>query len=225
MPESLKLKLDFNRETLIDRALDTLEKAIVSGKFLPGERLSEAKLAKEMGISRAPVREALIRLEEAKIVRKTHRGREVVRISKEELEELYEIKILLEGHAASRGCKFTNSNFTDRLKILVNKMDELLKPEDFLNLQRTNYEFHDLLGKSGKNERLYGIYLNVVKQIRWTTHLSLSRPGRPKQSNREHREIFKAFEKGDGRKVYDLIEKHGKNTMERVFTSFLNNKE
>lgn len=217
MSERLKINLDFNPETLIDRALETLEKAIISGKILPGERLSEAKLAEEMGISRAPVREALIRLEEAKIVKKTHRGREVVKISKDELKELYEIKILLEGHAASRGAKSASLNLINRLKILVDKMDELLKPEDYVTLLKTNYQFHNLLVESGGNKRLCETYLNTVKQIRWTTHLSFENPGQPKLSNNEHREIFKAFKKADARKVYDLTKKHGKNSRDRIF--------
>jgi DNA-binding GntR family transcriptional regulator len=214
-----KINLDCNRETLIDKALETLEKAIISGEILPEERLSEAKLAKQMGISRAPVREALIRLEEAKIIKKTHRGREVVKISIDELKELYDIKMLLEGHAASRGCKFENLKFINKLKILIDKMDKLIKPEDYLNLRKTNYQFHDLLVKSGENQNLYNTYLSVVKQIRWTTHLSLGKPGQPVQSNKEHREIFEAFKNGDGRRVRRLIEKHGENTVSRIFTT------
>jgi DNA-binding GntR family transcriptional regulator len=98
-------------------------------------------------------------------------------------------------------------------------MDKFIKPEDYLNLQKTNYQFHDLLVKSGKNQKLYETYLGVVKQIRWTTHLSLGKPGQPAQSNKEHREIFKAFNNGDSRRVCHLIEKHGENTVSRVFTT------
>ena len=216
MIEGLKINLDFNRNTLIDRVLETLEKAIISGKILPGERLSEARLAKELDISRVPVREALIRLEEAKIVKKTHRGREVVRISSNDLKELYEIKVVLEAHAAGKGCKTTNVTFRDRLNALVDKMDELLNPDDYLNLQKINYQFHNLLVRSSGNGRLYEIYLNVAKQIRWTTHLSLGAPGRPKQSNQEHRKIFEAFAQSNARKLCELIEVHGENTMQRV---------
>lgn len=214
--ERIKINLDFNRSTLIDKVLETLEKAIISGKILPGERISEARLAKELGISRIPVREALIRLEESKIVKKTHRGREVVRISSNDLKELYEIKIVLEAHAASRACKTANVSLRDRLNTLVDKMDGLLKPDDLLNLQKINYQFHNLLVKSSGNERLYEIYLNVAKQVRWTTHLSLGSPDRPIQSNKEHRRILEAFQQSDANKVCELTEMHGENTMKRV---------
>ena len=196
--------------------MEALEKAIISGKILPGERLSEARLARELGISRIPVREALIRLEESKIVKKTHRGREVVRISSNDLKELYEIKIVLEAHAASRACKTANVSFRDRLNTLVDKMDGLLKPDDLLNLQKVNYQFHNLLVKSSGNARLYEIYLNVSKQVRWTTHLSLGSPDRPILSNQEHRRILEAFQQSDAHKVCELIEMHGENTMKRV---------
>ena len=88
-----------------------------------------------------------------------------------------------------------------------------------MNLQKVNYQFYNLLVKSLGNKRLYEIYLNVAKQIRWTTHLSLGIPGRPRQSNREHREIFEKFAIGDEIGVYELTEKHGKFLMKRVFTA------
>jgi len=196
--------------------MDLLEKAIITGKFLPGERLSEAGLAKQLGVSRVPVREALIRLEELQLVRKTYRGREVVRFSSDDLRDLFEVKILIESYSASKGCKTATPQIKKRLRRLVDRMDECLEPLDYPKLRKVSDQFHNLLVESSGNRKLYEIYLTVVKHTRWTTHTSLERPGRLELSTKEHREIFDAFESGDQKIVKEVIEKHTLEVQEQV---------
>lgn len=85
----------------INQDLEPLEKSIISGKIPPGQRVSEAKLAKKLGDSRVPVRGVLIGLEELQLVRKKKRGREVAQISLKDFEGLFELKVLLESYAAA----------------------------------------------------------------------------------------------------------------------------
>jgi len=215
----LKIKIDINRNTIISQVLEVLEKSIISGKIPPGRKLSEAGLAKSLGVSRVPVREALIRLEELQLVRKKLHGREVARISPQDLRELFEIKALLESYAAAKGSKTRTSRIIKRLRQLVDRMDECLDPMDYLKLRKINHQFHNLLADSGGNRKLYEIYLNVAKHIRWTTHISLIRPGRPELSNKEHRQIYDAFEAGDDQRVQDLIRVHTYESCDRVTRS------
>lgn len=81
MTEKEQSILDIRRETLVDRLVQLLQESIFSGKRLPKTRISEMGVAKEFGISRVPAREALQRLEETNLVRKTHLGREIVQFS------------------------------------------------------------------------------------------------------------------------------------------------
>ena len=215
----MKINIYSNKNLIIDQVLASLERAIIEGKILPGERLSEVRLAKQLGVSRVPVREALIRLEELQLVRKHLRGREVVRISTRDFEELFEIKVLIEMYAAEKGCRNPSPLLLKRLNRLIERMEECLHPLDTQKLRRTNHQFHNLLVESGRNRKLYEWYLNVVKQIRWTSHVSLAQAGRPEISNQEHREIGKAFGEGDGATVKRLIREHNGGLRSRVITA------
>ncbi|MCG8336748.1 MAG: GntR family transcriptional regulator [Proteobacteria bacterium] len=209
MTNSLKINTDNDGVPLIDKVLNVLEKSIIRGEIGPGERLSEASLAKKMGISRVPVREALIRLEEANVVKKTYQGREIVKRTNKDLEDLYEIKILLEVHGATKGCLSSKKQIIDRLDDLVLKMENLFQEGNSLKIQQVNQQFHNLLVKSSNNEKLYNIYLNTAKQIRWTTSLSVSNFEILPLAIKEHSEILQAFKDSDCNKLAGLIKTHG----------------
>ncbi len=209
MTDIFTINTDNDGIPLIDKVLNALEKAIIRGDIRPGERLSEASLAKKMGISRVPVREALIRLEEAEIVKKTYQGRELVQRTSKDLEDLYEIKILLEVHGATKGCLNSRQQIIDRFDDLVLKMDNLFQEGNVLKIQQVNQQFHNLLVKSANNEKLYNIYLNTAKQIRWTTRLSVSDSEILPLAIKEHSEILQAFKDSDCSKLASLIKTHG----------------
>ncbi len=216
MIKNLKIDLSYDKTTLIDKIEEIIEKALLNGDILPGERISEARLAKEIGVSRVPVREALIRLEQSNIVKKTYRGREVVRFESEELRELNDVKVLLEVHSAKIGCKLDNKRIKKNLKEIVDRMDQLLAAKDYTNLQGTNYKFHNLLVKSANNKKLYDIYINVAKQIRWTTHFAMLNTDTSEPATKEHREIYEAFVASDVNELTNLIEKHGKRLLNSI---------
>jgi DNA-binding GntR family transcriptional regulator len=75
MMDTADIKLNLNQETLVDRIVDILEDRILTGKLEPGTKLSEVGVANEFGVSRAPAREALQRLQEMNLLQKTYKGR------------------------------------------------------------------------------------------------------------------------------------------------------
>ena len=89
-----------NVTSIRERVFEYLKAGVLSGHLNPGERLTEEHLAKEMGVSRTPVREALHKLESEGLIKPLEtRGFIVSHDSKDEIEELFEIRSLLEGHA------------------------------------------------------------------------------------------------------------------------------
>ncbi|MGQ9696031.1 MAG: GntR family transcriptional regulator [Thermodesulfobacteriota bacterium] len=136
-----------------------------------------------------PIREALIGVEELQLVRKKRRGREVAQISLKDFEELFELKILLESYAAAQGCQISSPSLVNKLRKLGEMMDKCLTPSAYQRLRKTNHEFHNLVVESAQNRRLYNFYLQILKQIRWATHISPGQPGCPEVSNKEHKEI------------------------------------
>ena len=96
---------DHRTISIADQIFEQLQDEILSGKYKKGEILSEARLSEELGVSRTPVREAVRRLEQERILDETGKGIVVVGISAEDMLDMYDIRIQLEGQAAARAAK------------------------------------------------------------------------------------------------------------------------
>ncbi len=210
--------LTIRRETLVDRLVHLLQESILSGNLKPRAKLSEAQVAKEYGVSRAPAREALQRLEEMNLVRKNHLGREVAEFSPEEFQEIYELKNVVEAFGAMKGAVKAKEEQMTKIQSILGQMEECVSKRDLARLRYLNYEFHDSLVSCCQNKKLIETYQSLVKQIRWATSLSLRLPARPKESFLEHRKIFGAFQRRDGKTVRVLIETHSQGNLNRVLS-------
>jgi len=196
---------NLNRETLVGKIYDIIENQIVSGHIKPGTRLSEAKVAREFNVSRAPAREALLRLEDFNLLRKSHTGREVLELSIEEWKAHWEIKNVLEAYASMQAVAHATERDFHKLKSIVDEMRIHQDPLNFRKLMRLNVEFHVNIIKCSNNKELIELLKLKAKQIRWT---SINFKKRSYQSFNEHKKIYEAFIKRDGNKVRMLMEKH-----------------
>ncbi len=211
-------KLTVNRETLVDRLVKLLQESILSGEIKPRTRISEASVAEEFGVSRAPAREALQRLEEMNLVRKNHLGREVVEFSREEFSQLYEVKNVIEAYGVMKGSLLAKEEDLAKLESILLQMEQSLAQSDLKQLRKLNYEFHDLMVSCCQNEKLIEMYSALVKKIRWATSLSLELPARPKESFKEHKLIYEAFKQRDSVKLRALMEDHSNNNLRRILS-------
>jgi DNA-binding GntR family transcriptional regulator len=212
------VKLNLNRETLVDRIVEILENRILTGELEPKTKLSETWVANEFEVSRSPAREALQRLEDMNLVRKTHMGREVANFTLDEFREVYELKNVVEAFGAMKGALKATNRDLKKTQSVMKAMSKCLNSRGFEKLKHLNYQFHDLLVKCSGNEKLIETYVSLVKQVRWATSFSLGLPGRPQQSFNEHQAIFEAFEQRRAQKLRDLLEIHSNNNMERVLS-------
>ena len=210
--------IQIQRETLVDRLVDLLQEAILKGKIKPTARLSEPMVAKTYGVSRVPAREALQRLEEMGLVRKHHLGREVIKFSKEEFGQIYELKNVIEAHGTVKGAEIADDHEMEQLSSIFESMEKSFAAGNFSELRGVNYQFHDFMVSCCRNAKLIDTYESLVKQVRWATTLSLNLPDRSKQSMKEHKSIFQAFLKRDTRKLKLLIESHSENNRLRVLS-------
>jgi DNA-binding GntR family transcriptional regulator len=212
------IKLNLNRETLVDRIVEILEDRILTGELEPKTKLSETWVADEFDVSRSPAREALQRLEDMNFVRKTHIGREVADFTLDEFREIYELKNVVEAFGAMKGAlKATNWDLK-KIQSVMKNMSKCLNSGEFEKIKHLNYQFHDLLVKCSGNEKLIETYVSLVKQVRWSTSFSLGLPGRPQQSFEEHQAIFEVFRQRRAQEVRDLLETHSNNNMKRVLS-------
>ena len=150
------LSLPANRGLGVDIA-ERLRSAILNGYFGPGERLPEEQLARTMGVSRGPVREALAKLErEGLIVIRRNRGAFVAQLSREDLDEVYSLRVAIERLAVERCVEHATDEDIAELQGVVDRIAELM--ERGITEQEAaelDLKFHDIMYRSGRHRRLY----------------------------------------------------------------------
>lgn len=185
-------------KTLQEAAVEQLREAIIRGAYQPGQRLKQQELARTLGCSPVPVREALHRLAaEGFVVIDPQRGARVADFNSRELEEIYEVRTLLEGRAAERAAERMTPEMARRLRAILDKMDTPdIAPVDWVRL---NWEFHDGLYASSGQEFLRKTISNLRRNMEPYLRLDIAQVRNYAAGRREHRAILQACVRGDGK--------------------------
>lgn len=182
-----------------DRAYESLRDGILGGAYLPGTRLGEADLADVTGTSRTPVREALRRLEVEGLVEVLpHRGARVSEWSREDLEEIYELRTMLEAFAAHRAATRISAAQLQYASELCDRMELLVRnDQDLERMAEINDEFHGTIREAAQSTRLVTM-LNAVVQLPLVlgTFQRYSQADL-RRSAAHHRELVDALRAGD----------------------------
>ncbi|CAH2808822.1 MAG: Transcriptional regulator, GntR family [uncultured Caballeronia sp.] len=187
------------QETLRHQVENLLRQAITSGRFAPGARLIERELCETLGVSRTSVREALRRLEAEKLVRSVpHKGPVVVIISKQEAAELYAIRGLLEGFAASEFARLADdqavvAQFGKKAKAL--RVQALAN--DQAGILKAKTELYDILLDNCGNALVKEILNSLYSRVNLLRTTSLTHPDQLPTSLREIDKLFKALKTRD----------------------------
>ena len=187
--------------SIADQIFEQLERDILTGKYPRGELLSELRLSVELGVSRTPIREAVRRLEQENILKETGRGMVVVGISREDMMDMYEIRLHIEGLAARRAA---GSISDEQLK----EMGEILDLQGFYiekqerdsaeQIRDMDSRFHQLLYESSGSRVFYETLCALHKKIMKYRSASVSKHSRAILSLEEHRAIYLALKAHDG---------------------------
>jgi DNA-binding GntR family transcriptional regulator len=155
--------LSGDRATLTSRALDALRAAIVDGRLVAGERYSVAQLAERFGVSRTPVREALLVLERQGVVRfERNRGVRVLETTAHDLEEVFALRLLLEVPATRRACPLLTREDLGALERELRAMERLAAEGDETAFMAHDKRFHEIILRASGNRRL----TTIVSQLR-----------------------------------------------------------
>jgi DNA-binding GntR family transcriptional regulator len=145
-------------------ATEVIRAAIADGRLEPGRRLKEEELARELGISRTPVREALLVLQtEGLLASAPNRGATVRAYEPEEIEEMYELRALLEGHAAHRAALRIEPEDVPRLHQSNARFASLGAADHVLDLIEENLVFHKIILEAAGSERLAAMVRKVIE--------------------------------------------------------------
>ena len=195
--------------SLTSRVFHKIEKDILDGTYAPGAGLTEAKLCETLGVSRTPVREALFQLEQEGLIRIAHnRGAVVIGISEKDIDDIYTIRMQIEGLAS----KWAAERITEQEKTRLAEIVELaIFYAEKGNIEQTWYldhSFHDgLYTASGSNPLCNTLrtYHNYVGRAR---EKSFKTGDRAIVAAQEHKKILDAVVAGDGELAEQLTRQH-----------------
>lgn len=187
-----------------------LERMILAGDLVPGSKLNEALLAKALGVSRGPVREAFRALEESGLVRlEKNRGVYVRQIPIDEADDIYELRAVLDDFVGRRVAATANAEAVRALRGDIARMEKATARNDVDSYLTANLDFHDRLVTLAGNAKLLLIYRRLANELRLFRRATLAQGDTLAVSTREHREIVDQIAAGKvaaaGRALYDHV--------------------
>jgi DNA-binding GntR family transcriptional regulator len=206
--------------TMQEIAYDAIRDGILAGRHVPGQRLIADDLAKELGVSRMPVREALHRLEVAGLVTITpHRGAVVSELSEAECVEIYHVRAVLDGLATRLATPNLNEADHARLAALLAEMAAGVEAKDPQRVLNVNREFHAVIWSAARAPRLRDLLENLYDSSQRFRNISVLIPGRLDQITHEHRLIAEALARGDAAAAERYANEHHEGTARRLLAA------
>lgn len=175
-----------------------IERQILSGELQAGARLNELEIARNLGISRAPVRECLRILEQAGLVvsRKNY-GVFVRVVSIEEAREIYQARSYIDAGVGQELARSITARDLGELQEMVERMESAFAAGDAATYHALNVAFHERMVEIAGNRKLLEIYRNLLNELALYRRHSLGQPGAMRSSVDEHRGILAAIRAGD----------------------------
>jgi DNA-binding GntR family transcriptional regulator len=196
--------------SLVELAVDRLRRDILSGRTDPGERLVEEQLTRRLGISRAPLREALRLLAQQGLVEHIpRRGVRVATLSDDDVRELYEVRDVLERHAVAA---MPDRPDLTALRAALAVMRKATEADDRLELANAHRRFHVEVVRLGGNRQLAGMYESVLVRIQLYMAVNMRREAesvRAAEGVHRHERLSAAVECADRDRILDELGAHG----------------
>ncbi|HEX6845228.1 MAG TPA: GntR family transcriptional regulator [Actinomycetota bacterium] len=198
-----------DRRKMTDWVWEELREAIIELRLRPGEPLREVALAEQLGVSKTPLREAFTRLEQEGLVETTSfKGAVVTGYSERDLQEIYELRALLEGAAARAAAERSTPATIDALRDVVARSRELRDAGDLVGLADLLGEFDTIVYAQVTNERIGALIDNLRAHLTRIGKLTEAIPGRVVASVEEHAAIVDAIAARDGAEAERAIRAH-----------------
>lgn len=194
-------------------AYNEIRQRIIDLKYLPGTRLSEARLAEELGLGRSPIRTAFTRLKsEGWIDISPQSGTYVRAPSEEEIREIFEFRILLEIHVTKLAAENISTGELQRLRKMFRRFapenDQEIGADTFEDFNELDSLFHATIYGAAGNRLMTGALLNLLEKVKWLKKSAPSTPQRMKQWFLELERILDALEARDPEKAASCMRDH-----------------
>jgi DNA-binding GntR family transcriptional regulator len=210
------------RQSVYDALIDL----IVGGELPPGQHMVETDLARQLGVSRQPIREALHRMEaEGWVDLRPSQGAFVHVPTDSEVDELLDVRALLEAETARLAAARTGTNLsqpaqTARLREICRQGQAAAEADDFAAAVAANNAFHAEIAAVGRNAVLAELADIVGRRVQW--YYRMVAPARSHGSWAEHAEMIEAIESADAERAEALARKHTERTRQAYHRSLFN---
>ena len=212
---------EFKSISLATQVFEKLEEDIITGVYPRGEILTELKLVEQLGVSRTPIREALRRLEQERLIKETGKGSMVLGITMEDLVDIMEIRQRTEGLAAYHATKNLTDEGRAELQQISQLQDFYYEKQDIENLRKMDDRFHDAIYQLSKRPVLRDALVPLHRKTQRYRRISIEDKDRLSRSIQEHKAICNAILSGDAELAEQLITQHieraKKNMIERCY--------
>jgi DNA-binding GntR family transcriptional regulator len=203
--------------SLAEDAADRIREEILSGGFLQGEHLVEARIAEQLKVSRGPVREAFKLLRaEGLLEEEPRRGTFVVSLSPADVRQIYGVRAAIEGRAARLLATDPSAPAVAELRQLLERIEEAVAAGDIAAVFRRDLEFHDGLCRLSGNARLHEVFVRYVPMLRALLRLDERVVGSLDDAALQHRPLLDAIESGDPEEAARHAEEHSDHAGELI---------
>ncbi len=211
---------EFKSVSLADQVFEKLENDIIIGVYPRGEVLTELKLVEQLGVSRTPIREALRRLEQERLIQDTGKGSLVLGITLEDLVDIMDIRRRIEGLAAYYATKNLTKQGLEELRQISELQDFYFEKKDIERLRQMDDRFHlaiyELSGRTVIRDTLQPLHRKTQRYRKQ----SITDPERLQKSIREHKAIFEAIVCGNAELADRLTTEHIENAEKNMIARF-----
>ena len=199
---------EFKTVSLADQVYDRLENDIIQGIYAKGEILTELKLAEQLGVSRTPIREALRRLEQERLITDAGKGSRVLGISEDDVLDIMNIREHMEGLASYYATLNMTKEGLQELKHIIDLMDFYYDKWDVEHLRRADDDFHDAICRLSKRTVIKDTLVPLHRKTRRYRKIAMEDKARATCTLQEHHEIYDAIASGDAELARKLATEH-----------------
>lgn len=212
---------EFKSISLATQVFEKLEEDIITGVYPRGEILTELKLVEQLGVSRTPIREALRRLEQERLILESGKGSVVLGITMEDLVDIMDIRQRIEGLAAYYATKNLTDAGREELQHISELQDFYYEKKDVDNLRKMDDKFHDAIYHLCDRPVLRDTLIPLHRKSQRYRRISIEDKSRLDNSIQEHKAIYNAIISGNAELASELITTHiaraKKNMIERCY--------
>ncbi len=198
----------FKSTSLADQVFERLENDIIQGVYPKGEILTELKLAEALGVSRTPIRDALRRLEQERLIEDTGKGSKVLGITESDLMDIMTIRERVEGVAAYYATVNMTPEGLKELTHLVDLQEFYFEKGDAERLRQVDDQFHDTICLMSKRNVIMDTLIPLHRKTRRYRRIAMGDWDRAAKTKAEHFEIYKAIASGNADLAARLSAQH-----------------